>query len=360
MTEENIPISAKEALNNARAELRTKNVSKAVHWANLAIQNDPTLEEAWLILAAYAPPQESIRFLRMALKLNPNSKRAQEGYLWAKKRLRAEEAKAVAKAQAESEAELANETPTLVPAVLTDSKKTKKKKKRGKWLLWVIPLGLFMAVAALIVSAFIFSPQVKTVIAQQPAVERPTDALFKATITFTPTPTNTPTPTSTATLTPTNTPTPTNTATPTPTATSTLRPTNTPLPAINGVAIPEEVDKDTRWIDINLSEQKVYAYVGNEVIRTFIVSTGTAAHPTVTGQYHVYMKLRYDDMAGPGYYLPDVPYTMYFYQGYAIHGTYWHSNFGTPMSHGCVNFETSEAGWIYDWSHVGILVNIHY
>ena len=43
---------------------------------------------------------------------------------------------------------------------------------------------------------------------------------------------------------------------------------------------------------------------------------------------------------GYDYYLPNVPYVMYFYQGYALHGTYWHSNFGRPMSHGCVNLET--------------------
>jgi lipoprotein-anchoring transpeptidase ErfK/SrfK len=64
-------------------------------------------------------------------------------------------------------------------------------------------------------------------------------------------------------------------------------------------------------------------------------------------------------MSGPGYFLPDVPYTMYFYQDYGIHGTYWHHNFGTPMSHGCVNMVTEEARWLFNWSFVGILVNIH-
>ncbi|MBZ5574334.1 MAG: L,D-transpeptidase, partial [Acidobacteriia bacterium] len=38
---------------------------------------------------------------------------------------------------------------------------------------------------------------------------------------------------------------------------------------------------------------------------------------------------------GPALPLPNVPYTQYFYQGYGLHGTYWHHNFGTPMSHGC-------------------------
>jgi lipoprotein-anchoring transpeptidase ErfK/SrfK len=55
-------------------------------------------------------------------------------------------------------------------------------------------------------------------------------------------------------------------------------------------------------------------------------------------------------MAGPNYYLPEVPYTMYFYAGYALHGTYWHNNFGQPMSHGCVNLETSQAKQLFDWA----------
>jgi lipoprotein-anchoring transpeptidase ErfK/SrfK len=89
------------------------------------------------------------------------------------------------------------------------------------------------------------------------------------------------------------------------------------------------------------------------------VSTGVAAYPTVIGQFRVYVKYTAADMAGPGYYLPDVPYTMYFYKGYALHGTYWHSNFGTPMSHGCVNLRTSEAQWLFNFASVGTLVIVH-
>jgi lipoprotein-anchoring transpeptidase ErfK/SrfK len=114
------------------------------------------------------------------------------------------------------------------------------------------------------------------------------------------------------------------------------------------------------WIDVNLSQQMVYAYEGNTVVNSFLVSTGTWETPTVTGRYHIYVKLRFTDMAGPGYYLPAVPYTMYFYQGYGLHGTYWHHNFGTPMSHGCVNLSTSDAEWLYNFASVGTLVNIHY
>ena len=104
----------------------------------------------------------------------------------------------------------------------------------------------------------------------------------------------------------------------------------------------------------------VYAYEGNNVTNSFLVSTGTWLHPTVTGKYHIYVKLRYTDMTGPDYYLPNVPYTMYFFQGYGLHGTYWHHNFGTPMSHGCINLSIPDSEWLYNFSSVGTLVNIHY
>ena len=114
-----------------------------------------------------------------------------------------------------------------------------------------------------------------------------------------------------------------------------------------------------RWIEVDLSQQIVYAYEGDQIVTSFLVSTGTWAHPTVTGEFHIYVKYLYADMRGPGYNLPDVPYTMYFYDGYALHGTYWHHNFGTPMSHGCVNLETSDAEWLYNFSDVGTLVYVH-
>ena len=114
-----------------------------------------------------------------------------------------------------------------------------------------------------------------------------------------------------------------------------------------------------RWIDVDLSTQTVRAYEGDTLMNTFLVSTGTAHFPTITGQFNIWIKFRYDDMTGPGYNLPDVPYVMYFYKDYALHGTYWHHNFGTPMSHGCVNLRTEDAAWLYDFSSVGTMVNVH-
>ena len=44
---------------------------------------------------------------------------------------------------------------------------------------------------------------------------------------------------------------------------------------------------------------------------------------------------------------------MFFYRGYAIHGTYWHDSFGHPMSHGCVNLTEADAAWLYHWAPLG-------
>jgi len=95
------------------------------------------------------------------------------------------------------------------------------------------------------------------------------------------------------------------------------------------------------------------------VVNSFLASTGVAETPTVTGTYKIWIKVRIQDMYGPGYYLPDVPYVMYFYEDYGLHGTYWHNNFGTPMSRGCVNLTVDDAAWLFDWASVGTVVNVH-
>ena len=105
-----------------------------------------------------------------------------------------------------------------------------------------------------------------------------------------------------------------------------------------------------KWIEVNLTAQQVIAWEGDMPVFSFKSSTGLPNTPTVTGEYHIYWKLEKALMTGPGYYLPEVPYTMYFYGGYALHGTYWHDNFGQPMSHGCVNLESGNAEKLFEWA----------
>jgi lipoprotein-anchoring transpeptidase ErfK/SrfK len=120
------------------------------------------------------------------------------------------------------------------------------------------------------------------------------------------------------------------------------------------------VGDGVRWIDVDLTNQMVFAYEGDTVVNSFVVSTGTWLTPTVTGRHKIYVKVRVQDMSGPGYYLRDVPWVMFFSGDYGLHGTYWHNNFGTPMSRGCVNLTIDDAAWLFNWASVGTVVNVHY
>jgi len=115
-----------------------------------------------------------------------------------------------------------------------------------------------------------------------------------------------------------------------------------------------------RYIDINLSEQTLYAFEGSNQVNSFLVSTGRRGYATPTGEFHIYGKDRYTLMDGPDYYLPNVPFVSWFLGDYSIHGTYWHHNFGHVMSHGCVNAPTDQAEWIFNWADIGTPVYIHY
>lgn len=111
-----------------------------------------------------------------------------------------------------------------------------------------------------------------------------------------------------------------------------------------------------KWIEVILGEQKVVAWEGDNPVREFIVSTGLPGTPTVQGVFRIWIRTRSQTMSGGDrasgtyYYLPNVEWVQYFYQEYAFHGTYWHNNFGRPMSHGCVNMTNEDAEWLFKWA----------
>jgi lipoprotein-anchoring transpeptidase ErfK/SrfK len=115
-----------------------------------------------------------------------------------------------------------------------------------------------------------------------------------------------------------------------------------------------------RQIVVDLSDSRAYAYENGQLLYSALGSTGLPATPTVQGDYKVYSKIASQTMSGPGYYLPGVPWILYFYQGYSLHGTYWHNNFGQPMSHGCVNLRTEDALWFYEFAEVGTPVHVQW
>jgi lipoprotein-anchoring transpeptidase ErfK/SrfK len=157
------------------------------------------------------------------------------------------------------------------------------------------------------------------------------------------------------------------TATPPPTRTPT--PSPTPFPTFvselseSAILPPLGLAPAEKWIDVNVASQTLVAYEGGLPVFQTLVSTGKAQYPTVIGQFRIWLRFRSQDMngyrLGYDYYLRNVPYVQYFYQDYALHGTFWHSNFGTPMSHGCVNLPTPAAEWLFNWAEYGTLVNVH-
>jgi hypothetical protein len=121
---------------------------------------------------------------------------------------------------------------------------------------------------------------------------------------------------------------------------------------------------ESRWIEVDLTNQRTRAWAGDQLVYSAISATGRPAVPTVTGTYRIYVKLRYTNMSGwtpdrGSYNLPNVPYVMYFHLGYGLHGTYWHQSFGTPQSAGCVNLTIADAEWFYNWASVGTVVYVH-
>lgn len=112
---------------------------------------------------------------------------------------------------------------------------------------------------------------------------------------------------------------------------------------------------EEKWIEVSLSEQKLRAWEGNKLVIEFPISSGLWA-PTPKGDFGVWHKTRSQTMSGGSkalgtyYNLPNVPNNMFFYKGYAIHGAYWHNNFGHPMSHGCVNSPLASAAQIFEWA----------
>ena len=330
----------------AKQALRQNDRALAINLAQNAVNLNPNLLDGWLMLCGLSEPSQSQAYLRRAQRIAPNDPRVIKASKWVDETL----LKQAAAAALEPTQSIKRSTLPLMqvmpPPIAVIS-------RRPVWLWTMVAL---VCLAVFFLGLDLLPPNLVRAKGNIAPIQQQQILKPSLTYTVTLTPTSTLTPTATATNTPTTTP------TDVPTSTPTKKPTKTETPIVEPTSLPvvDVVDDlDGKWIDIDLSEQRLYAYNGQTLINSFLVSTGTWEHPTPVGRFAVYIKLRYTDMTGPGYYLPDVPYTMYFYDGYGIHGTYWHDNFGTPMSHGCVNMRTEEAAWLFDWSYVGIVVNIH-
>ena len=350
--------NASELLHQAVVAVKTNDRASARHFAQAALQTNPYLELAWLILAAVSPAPAARAYLEKALSLLPNSERLKRAYSQLENSSTSGiEGNAASgnriNTSAHSENDISDEqnvNQSIIQPEPTLHSEDKSNKKRSKLLLHAVTFT-FVVLITILAVVLLKPTLVSAFFPDESIINRPESVYVK--------PTRTPTVTPTTTLTPTLAPTFTCTPTvePTPTATSTAEPTSTAVAEVlptSQIALYED-----RWIDIDLSDQMVYAYEDDVLVNSFLVSTGTIYTPTVTGQFYIYVKYEAADMSGPGYYLPAVPYVMYFYQDYGIHAATWHNNFGTPMSHGCINMRLEDAEWIYNWASVGTLVNIH-
>jgi lipoprotein-anchoring transpeptidase ErfK/SrfK len=120
-----------------------------------------------------------------------------------------------------------------------------------------------------------------------------------------------------------------------------------------------------RWIDINLSTYTLTAYVGTEPMLSTSIVIGSSMSPTVVGEFYTNWKLESQTMEGIGwdgtpYRQEDVPWVMYFFEDYAIHGAYWRDSFGYAGSQGCVNVPVGVAAELWNWAPTGTRVVAHY
>jgi hypothetical protein len=118
---------------------------------------------------------------------------------------------------------------------------------------------------------------------------------------------------------------------------------------------PEGIPPDDKWIEVDLYEQTLAAYEGDEIIYATLISSGLPWWQTEQGLFKIWIKVRQAKMSGregyPDYYfLEDVPWTMYFNRNFALHGAYWHDRFGIKHSHGCVNLPLADAKWLFEWA----------
>jgi lipoprotein-anchoring transpeptidase ErfK/SrfK len=383
-------IEARELIAKARESLRNGDKPSAWKLGEQAALLVPDMEDAWLILAASDPnPQEALAYAQKARQINPSSARASKAIQWTtnqpKQAQLHQNAFVVSPARIElPRQEIAQPVPTH-----NNSKFIYAAAIFGLLVCAVLAFAAYSAVthpafASILNNVSAAStpePHWASVDVAKPSVTPIDPSAFAQEAESTATPRPQPKPSATkapatvapaeaATATPSEIPTEAPSATPavtetpgamameivedTPTSEFAVPTSSAPLPDI------AKSGSDVRWIDVDLTNQAVYAYEGDVMVNSFIVSTGTWLTPTVTGQYSIYVKYRYANMHGPGYFLPNVPYVMYFYKGYGLHGTYWHNNFGHPMSHGCINLRTDDAGWLFNWASVGTLVNVHY
>jgi LysM repeat protein len=401
-------ITPTQAIQKAYTALQNGDKHNAHRWAAYAAQAAPGLEDAWLMLAACSTPRASLAYLRRALEINPASQRARQGIPWARKRLLEEQR---AKRQ------------PVKPAV---APRPKPKKRFWGWMWALLVLAVFSGLLAF--AAFGYQParadSPQPVAAQiwaestlkpsEPALA--TDSVLAASPTpnmQSPTPAETesaeslPLETATQALPPTATlafepatptdPPPSPTSEPT-RVVHTVGPDETLaeiavwygvevsalleangledailiqpglellIPPAEYVAPPPSYSVEKRIL-VSISQQHLYAYEGDQLIYSFLASTGMG-NSTRAGTFEVLNKIPNAYGATWNIWMPN--WLGIYWSGHlqnGIHalpilpngGILWEGYLGTPISYGCVVLGTYESQLLYDWVEVGTPVEI--
>jgi len=386
--------AAKEAIRRSRIALKKGDKDLARRWAEKAASLAPNLEDVWLLLAAASSrPQLSIHYLERALAINPQSKRAQKGMAWAKKRLAPQKPPSTSSAvldktekkaektqptQAIQDTQKTKSTPIVVGVPLlpiqpiaetqpNQAVASKGKSRFGRQSLLVLLITIFFASII-----WALMPRFTTFAATMNA---PPTATFsqkhwgEAEMNK---PTYTPSPT--ATFTPTNTPLATSTPTNTPIPTETLVPTKEPVPTAAEKAA-EEADEEEeysyggwKYVLIDISDQHLYAYEGDTLVYSFVASTGMN-NATATGSFSILNKIPNAYGATWDIWMPS--WLGIYWVGSMQNGihalpimsngaTLWDGYLGTPISYGCIVLGSYEAQLLYNWVDIGTPVDIQW
>jgi len=117
----------------------------------------------------------------------------------------------------------------------------------------------------------------------------------------------------------------------------------------------EDIGEGEKWIHVDLDQQVLVAYEGRLPVFATLIASGKEGYDTPTGIYrvgHSYLSITMsgDDPVDGVYDVAEVPWTMYYYRSYALHGAYWHDSFGNVRSHGCTNIAPNDARFLFHWS----------
>lgn len=136
--------------------------------------------------------------------------------------------------------------------------------------------------------------------------------------------------------------------------------------------LPAGLAEGERWIDVNLKTQTLIAFVGDKPVYATLISSGRESkikakdHRTPIGEWRIREKHITSTMDGDGtaagdlpYSIEDVPFSMFYHRAYAIHGAFWHSNYGNQMSHGCVNLSPLDSKYLFFFAGPQIPAGFH-